>query len=185
MHLRFEVRGPTKPQPLVEPGLSQVPGSGETGKFHGTRPEKSGSPEFLTKTAENVIICLDRFFFSFFKCLAFLPSNQSEWPCWQRVLVTNSQCRPRYQYRAKQLKSRLPYAKNKFSKRCQISNGSKMATVSFNQCSQSEPMGLLVLPEPLIPHFVNLSIHVTFLHQKGQAVPDPQTCRIIQLYSNI
>lgn len=39
---------------------------------------------------------------------------------------------PRYQYRAKPLKSRLPYAKNKFSKRCQISNGSKMATEIAN-----------------------------------------------------
>lgn len=92
LHLRFEVRGPTKPQPLVEPRVFRVPCSGETGKFHGTRPEKSGSPEFLDKNCRKCHNLLGRFFF-FFKCLAFLPSNQSEWPCWQRVLVTNSQCR--------------------------------------------------------------------------------------------
>ena len=93
LHLRFEVRGPTKPQPLVEPRVFRVPCSAETGKFHGTRPEKSGSPEFLDKNCRKCHNLLGRFFFFFFKCLAFLPSNQSEWPCWQRVLVTNSQCR--------------------------------------------------------------------------------------------
>ena len=104
-------------------------GFGGNGEIPWDPPGKVWKPRIFDKNCRKCHNLLGQVFFSFFKCLAFLPSNQSQWPCWQRVLVTNAQCRPRYQYRAKPLKSRLPYAKNKLSKRCQISNGSKMATV--------------------------------------------------------
>lgn len=77
----------------------------------------------------------------------------------------------RYQYRAKPLKSRLPYAKNKFSKRCQISNGSKMATKIAND-QPVQPSTRWVfwwVPEPLIPHRVNLSIHVLTSKRSGSS----------------
>ena len=48
----------------------------------------------------------------------------------------------------------------------------------INQCSHP-PDGFFGASWSADSTLLNLSIHVTFLHQKGQAVPDPQTCRII------
>ena len=77
------------PNPLVEPqGFSGSGFGGRFGEIPWDPPAKSlEAQNFWTKTAENVTpnpICLDGAFF--FKCLAFLPSNQSEWPCWREFL---------------------------------------------------------------------------------------------------
>ncbi len=98
-------------------------------------------------------------------------------------------------------KSRLPYAKNKFSKLCQIlyqtaQNGdgishmvshlSKHPQVAISQSDAwwfwwkgSKSVAFLNLK--LIPHYS--TCQSTFSHPKHQAVSDPQSCRLISLVS--